>query len=473
MGAERWVPNDPAGLVRLGGEWRQLTGIFSRNNLYGRRGTRLPIAGIEAYGPPYHDDKVYLVGDGQVTRNDGRSFQSGCPNSGVIWHEWEPWADGTPSDRSPTGNEGATRTSMSHLCNVMIWAQGSVENRTNRVNHHYIVGRSVEVWEQLPLVPNEGIYACFNRGSCIAPDKCTCPDGYSGFSCAEVLCSHNNSKGEIVGCLNGGVCLEKDDCTCPRSESVLLTLYPRLQLNNPGAVTGYTGTDCSIPMCTQGWYDPLCEGVVSGGEGCYRCSNGGNCTAPDFCTCAPEWTGYDCQIPVCTQVVSGSVLLELATVDAAKVQQYELDPCFSESLFHWNGVYIGQGNCTKPNVCTCFCNKIGSPWSDPLQGIFFKPPEGTIYGTDVCQDGFEGARNFEEEFTSCHLRIMVPDVWQENAVHILWVSITFGTVFTVAFTVIYRRIRRRMELAKKERRRSRKSSETNPLQPKESAFGHK
>merc|ERR1711907_364032 len=312
---------------------------------------------------------------------------------------------------------------------------------------------------------------CYNGGSCIAPDTCTCTDGYSGFDCNTPLCRHLQPSGKVTGCLNAGICISRDECECIQTDSQLYTVHPE----SARGLTGWTGTDCSIPMCIQGFFDAFCTDLAQApaGEGCYRCSNGGNCTAPDFCTCAPEWTGYDCQIPVCTQVVSGGTLLELATVDAAKVQQYELDPCFSEGLFHWNGVYIGQGNCTKPNVCTCFCNKIGSPWSDPLQGIFFKPPKGTIYGTDVCQDGFEGARNFEEEFTSCHLRIMVPDVWQENAVHILWVSITFGTVFTVAFTVIYRRIRRRMELAKKERRRSRKSSETNPLQPKESAFGHK
>ena len=59
---------------------------------------------------------------------------------------------------------------------------------------------------------------------------------------------------------------------------------------------------CVPAMCVQGWYDPDCilvppfeTGVASGGEGCYRCPNGGNCTAPDFCTCTEEWQGYDCR----------------------------------------------------------------------------------------------------------------------------------------------------------------------------------
>ena len=30
-----------------------------------------------------------------------------------------------------------------------------------------------------------------------------------------------------------------------------------------------------------------------------RCSNGGNCTAPDVCTCPSGWSGYDCKTPTC------------------------------------------------------------------------------------------------------------------------------------------------------------------------------
>ena len=36
-------------------------------------------------------------------------------------------------------------------------------------------------------------------------------------------------------------------------------------------------------------------------EGVYVCANGGNCTAPDVCVCAPGWVGFDCRTPVCTQ----------------------------------------------------------------------------------------------------------------------------------------------------------------------------
>ena len=60
----------------------------------------------------------------------------------------------------------------------------------------------------------------------------------------------------------------------------------------------------------------FCSGPIKGipqapgGEGCYRCPNGGYCTAPDTCTCTEGWTGYDCRTPVQPSVqvqVSGAV----------------------------------------------------------------------------------------------------------------------------------------------------------------------
>ena len=62
-----------------------------------------------------------------------------------------------------------------------------------------------------------------------------------------------------------------------------------------------------MPICVQGYFDPFCTDAefAIGGEGCYRCANGGNCTAPDLCTCAQGWTGYDCKTPVCEIVIDG------------------------------------------------------------------------------------------------------------------------------------------------------------------------
>ena len=128
----------------------------------------------------------------------------------------------------------------------------------------------------------------FNKkGSCIAPDVCTCRDGYSGFDCKTPLCRYRQTDGKVVGCLNGGICQEKDDCQCIQSESVLWKRYA----NVDRGVTGWSGKSCSRPICVQGYYDPSCTGEHAiGGEGCYRCFNGGVCIGPDKCECSKGWT---------------------------------------------------------------------------------------------------------------------------------------------------------------------------------------
>ena len=39
-------------------------------------------------------------------------------------------------------------------------------------------------------VEGEGIFVCHNQGSCVAPDECSCTDGWAGFDCALPLCRH-------------------------------------------------------------------------------------------------------------------------------------------------------------------------------------------------------------------------------------------------------------------------------------------
>lgn len=106
--------------------------------------------------------------------------------------------------------------------------------------------------------------------------------------------------------------------------------------------------------------------MASGGEGCYRCANGGNCTAPDFCTCTPEWTGHDCRTPVCSTVADAETVYNLNTVDPAKVQQFELDPCGEELQTQWNGALHGNACAAcylalppKRQQLTCRANRQG------------------------------------------------------------------------------------------------------------------
>jgi hypothetical protein len=148
-----------------------------------------------------------------------------------------------------------------------------------------------------PLVSGEGLYACYNGGSCVQPEVCECMDGWAGLDCSVPLCRYLDARGRERTCQNGGICGFRQQCTCVKRHSLLYIAHKEA----PQVVTGYQGDDCSVAKCTQGWYDPNCTGVNDGVYGCYRCANGGNCTAPDYCTCPPEWTGYDCRTPVCSQ----------------------------------------------------------------------------------------------------------------------------------------------------------------------------
>jgi hypothetical protein len=60
---------------------------------------------------------------------------------------------------------------------------------------------------------------------------------------------------------------------------------------NPWSSPGPSSLDRQVALAT---YARVTQGV-------YVCANGGNCTAPDTCACAPGWAGFDCRTPVCTQ----------------------------------------------------------------------------------------------------------------------------------------------------------------------------
>lgn len=172
-------------------------------------------------------------------------------------------------------------TSNMFLCNVWQWEQGDYIDdaglRGLGADFGLKPGRHIRM--NYKDIRGEGIFECYNRGSCIAPDTCSCKDGYGGFDCAAPLCRHEQATGEIAGCKNGGVCIAKDECQCIQQVSLLWRVHPEAERGR----TGWTGTDCSMPMCTQGYFDPDCNiSAAPGKEGCYRCANGGICVAPDM-----------------------------------------------------------------------------------------------------------------------------------------------------------------------------------------------
>jgi len=391
-------------------------------------------------------------------------------------------------------------TSNRFLCNVDYWIQGdyiddaglgsitgvgsiyglqsSRHIRINYPNVYNILGTTT--WVRGDKIYGEGVYACANYGSCISPDVCTCKDGYSGYDCKTPLCRHLQPTGKVTSCLNGGVCVSKDNCKCVQTSSVSW----RVHTGARHGITGWTGDDCSIPMCSQGYYDPFCTDLpqAPAGQGCYRCSNGGNCTAPDVCTCASGWTGYDCNTPVCEVVADPLTRTQLGTVYEDKVISFESDPCGVVAIYGrhgWKGTKYTRGNCTQPNQCTCLCkipynkkacHKTGKfcngPWQDPLVQVrnvlITRGPE-FIFGTTDCAYGYEGNVDDFDKFTTCHLTIYYPSTTDRSSLILIIVCSVLGFFGCILYYRIRQRLKKRYMLAKIERRRSKRSEEDEAM----------
>ena len=67
---------------------------------------------------------------------------------------------------------------------------------------------------------------------------------------------------------------------------------------------------------------------------------------------------YGCSFPaVCTATATFDIVVDLNTVDPARVQDFELDPCGENHNLFYNGATVGKGNCSAPNTCTCLCTE--------------------------------------------------------------------------------------------------------------------
>lgn len=378
-----------------------------------------------------------------ASTNDGQTFQAGCVGRTRF----------TPPRRNRTS--GA-------LCGRALWYEGVYNDtaanalgvseasagRLQRINHpNYLpvqVDGMVQRWTQGPAVYGEGIYACYNGGSCVAPNVCECAPGWTGFDCGAPVCAFRATSGATRSCMHDGICSGVDKCTCVTRPSRLDEINADLPLN---ASTGWTGPDCSIAICVQGYFDSTCSavppvatGVASAGVGCYRCSNGGNCTAPDTCTCAPGWAGYDCTIPVCTVTMTPMLIAQLGTMDSAKAAAMAVDPCGSKTPFLDNstGTPTPRGFCTRPNVCSCTCrNRAFRDASGKLVATPYSSntalPSGYIYGTMECLDGWEGMLNADGTFATCHLRIYVPT---ELELTLIRTAVSVGVVLFVLIVLL-------------------------------------
>lgn len=395
-------------------------------------------------------------------------------------------------------------TSNRFLCNVRYWEQGDYVDsagfdaaqglgtihgldpaRHYRINYANMVQQDADTWTVGETVRGEGVFACSNSGSCLAPDLCSCTDGYEGFDCNTPLCRHLQPDGTVSSCSNGGICESKDACDCVRVQSMLVSIYPQ----SPAGVTGWTGSDCTIPMCIQGFYDPFCTDLpeAPAGQGCYRCGNGGNCTAPDVCTCAEGWSGFDCKTPLCEVVADPLTRTQLGSIFEDKIIEFETDPCGVESIYGqrgWKGRKYARGNCTEPNICTCLCKesydekactKVGlkcdGPWQDPMVSlrdvVSMRGAEYT-FGSSDCYYGYEGNVNEMDQFVTCHQTIYRPGTMERYSVEIIAVLTVLGFVIGTTYYFVRARLRQKFILAKIERRRSKRSSEESLLGTKKS-----
>ena len=403
-----------------------------------------------------------------------------------------------PLDSSKNAYQNPNLTSNRFLCNVKQWIQGDYvdeaglanitgagsvyglkKGRHVRINTpNILVNPVTQAFTRGPVIQGEGVYECYNAGSCIGPDYCTCTDGYEGDDCNTPLCRHLQVSGSVSSCLNGGICSLKDRCDCVQTDSVLWKVHP---LTSRG-LTGWTGSDCSMPICTQGYYDPFCGDLpqAPGGEGCYRCANNGNCTAPDVCTCAKGWTGFDCKTPVCEVVADPLTRTQLGTVFEDKVISFESDPCGVTAIYGrrgWKGTKYARGNCTQPDQCTCLCkvpyrrkscHKTGKlcdgPWQDNMVATRNLPgaraPEFT-FGTTDCYFGYEGNVDDMDHFTTCHQTIYVPTSTERDSLALIVSLSIIGFFALITYRYASARLKRRFLLAKIERRRTRRDSEAS------------
>ncbi|KAH8057365.1 calcium ion binding protein [Aureococcus anophagefferens] len=121
---------------------------------------------------------------------------------------------------------------------------------------------------------------CFNNGTCVAPGTCRCARGWEGDDCSVPVCAQ--------ACHHHGNCTMPDECTCE---------------------AGWEGHDCSTPVCAQECYhNGLCVAPDTCKCRLWESNWPSGHTVPRPLFRAPDggpqmtgWTGFDCSTPVCTQ----------------------------------------------------------------------------------------------------------------------------------------------------------------------------
>jgi hypothetical protein len=148
--------------------------------------------------------------DEELVSNDGQSFQFGCENVKPILQS--ATVKKTSSDKNKLENLrnymdhlNVDRTSKDFLCGNFEWEQGDYIDqggRQIRINYRNYTKLQDDTWKmEAWSLPGEGIYECFHQSACIAPDTCSCSDGYEGIDCRKPQCRFLQANGSVhFGC---------------------------------------------------------------------------------------------------------------------------------------------------------------------------------------------------------------------------------------------------------------------------------
>jgi alpha-tubulin suppressor-like RCC1 family protein len=171
---------------------------------------------------------------------------------------------------------------------------------------------------------------CSGHGTCTYLDTCVCQAGkYTGNNCQYAIC-YNLLDNDPLVCSSHGVCSSPNNCTC----------YPT-----------HTGPTCNIKMCFgRNESDPLV------------CSGKGVCSQPNYCACTtlptPGYTGGNCSAPMCTS--------RDYNINTGRETYSTLPAPTVNLIVDMSLACTGHGSCYQPNKCNCTTGWVDSYCSTPI-----------------------------------------------------------------------------------------------------------